>query len=143
MNAHPFFHSRSPDRSRTGSRTRSYALPFALACATLLGACSTQGEVPVADLATARTSVNQAEAAGAPQLAPTEFLAARDKLSRAEEAMHDKRYDDARNLSQEAAVDADVAERKARAVKSTSAAMDLQQANAVLGSELNRAATRP
>jgi hypothetical protein len=139
MSAHPFFRN----LSRTSPRTLSCALPLAVACAALLGACATQGEPPVADLATARTSVNQAEAAGAPQLAPTEFLAARDKLSRAEQAMHDKRFNDARNLSEEASVDADVAERKARAVKATTAAMDLQQSNAVLGAELDRAATRP
>jgi len=124
-------------------RIRAYALLIVASCTVLLGACATQGEPPVADLATARTSVSQAEAAGAPQLAPTEFLAARDKLSRAEQAMHDKRYIDARNFSDEASADADVAERKARAVKATSAAMDLQQSNAVLGNEIDRATTRP
>ena len=129
--------------TRSPARGRLYALPLVVSCIALLGACATQGEPPVADLATARTSVSQAEAAGAPQLAPSEFIAARDKLSRAEQAMRDKHYNDARNFSEEASVDADVAERKARAVKATRAAMDLQQSNAVLGNELDRSSTRP
>ena len=114
-----------------------------LLSALLLGACATQGKPPVADLAIARTSFSQAEAAGAAQLAPVEFLTARNKLARAEAAMRDERYNDARSLTDEAAADADVAERKARAVKSANAAMELQRSNAVLGTELNRATARP
>ncbi len=128
----------------TRNNHRRIALAPALIAATLaLGACATQGKPPVADLAIARTSVSQAEAAGAAQLAPVELLAARDKLARAETAMREERYNDARVLTDEAAADADVAERKARAVKSTNAAIELQRSNAVLGSELNRATTRP
>lgn len=120
---------------------RSAVLPLVLASA-LLGACASQGPAPVAGLAVARTSLNQAESAGAAQYAPVELLTARDKLSRAEVAMNDKRYDDARVLSDEAAADADVAERKARAVKATQTAAEMQRSNAVLGSELNRAPTQ-
>ncbi len=118
---------------------RSTVVASALLVTTLaLGACATQGEPPVADLAIARTSVSQAEAAGAAQLAPVELLNARNKLASAEAAMRDKRYDDARALTDEAAADADVAERKARAMKATNAAMEAQRSNAVLGSELSR-----
>ena len=117
---------------------RPAVLPAALSAALLLGACASQGPAPVADLAVARTSLAQAESAGASQFAPVELLSARDKLSRAEVAMNDKRFNDARVLSNEATADADVAERKARAVKATKTAADLQRANAVLGTELNR-----
>ena len=55
--------------------------------------------------------------------------------------MRDERYNDARRLTDEAAADADVAERKSRAVKSANAAMELQRSNAVLGNELDRATT--
>ncbi len=114
-----------------------------IATTLLLGACASQGKAPVADLAVARNSLGKAESAGAAQYAPTELLSARDKLSRAEVAMKDKRFDDARVLSDEAAADADVAERKARAVKATQNAAELQRSNTVLGNELNRApATR-
>ena len=131
MNAHSRF------------RSRSFVVPAILSCAVLLGACASQGKPPVADLAIARTSVSQAEAAGAAQYAPVEFLSARDKLARAESAMRDERYNDARRLTDEAAADADVAERKSRAVKLANAAMELQRSNAVLGNELDRATTRP
>ncbi len=131
---------------KTNSRAnRSALVASALLVATLaLGACASQGKPPVADLAVARTSLGQAEAAGAAQLAPVEFLNARNKLARAEAAMRDERYNDARALTAEAAADADVAERKARAMKATNAALDAQRSNAVLGSELGRTpATSP
>jgi len=119
-------------------RLRSVLVPAALASTLFLGACATQGKPPVADLAVARTSVSQAEAAGAAQLAPVEFLNARNKLASAEAAMRDERYNDARVYTDEAAADADVAERKARAMKATNAAMELQRSNAVLGNEIDR-----
>ena len=120
-------------------RLRSTVLvPAALASTLFLGACATQGKPPVADLAVARSSVSQAEAAGAAQLAPVEFLNARNKLASAEAAMRDERYNDARVYTDEAAADADVAERKARAMKATNAAMELQRSNAVLGNEIDR-----
>jgi len=123
-------------------RLRSTVLvPAALASTLFLGACATQGKPPVADLAVARSSVSQAEAAGAAQLAPVEFLNARNKLASAEAAMRDERYNDARVFTDEAAADADVAERKARAMKATNAAMELQRSNAVLGNEIDRNTT--
>lgn len=117
-------------------------VPAAFAATLALGACATQGKPPVADLAVARSSVSQAEAAGAAQLAPVELLNARNKLASAEAAMRDERYNEARVFTDEAAADADVAERKARAMKATSAAMELQRSNAVLGDEIERKTTR-
>ncbi len=128
--------------STSRSYRRTLLVPTVLASAVLLGACAGQGKPPIADLAVARTSVAQAEAAGAAQLAPVEFLAARDKLARAGQAMRDERYNDARRLTDEAAADADVAERTARAVKSGQAAAELQRSNAVLGNEIDRS-SRP
>ena len=122
---------------------RPAVLSPVVAATLLVGACASQGPAPVADLAVARSSLGRAESAGAAQYAPTELLSARDKLSRAEVAMKDERFNDARVLSDEAAADADVAERRARAVKATRNAAELERSNAVLGSELNRApATR-
>ncbi len=127
--------------SKKSILSRSTLLVPAAAATLFLGACATQGKPPVADLAVARTSVNQAEAAGAAQLAPVEFLNARNKLASAEAAMRDERYNDARVFTDEAAADADVAERKARAMKATNAAMELQRSNAVLGNEIDRNTT--
>ena len=102
-----------------------------------LAACAT-GEPPVAQLATARESIRQAESAGAAQLAPVDMLAARDKLSRAEVASRDKHYAEAAQLTDEATADANLAERKARTIKSQQAQRDLQQSNSVLVDELSR-----
>lgn len=104
----------------------------------LLGACASKGENPVGQLATARASITQAESAGAVQLAPVELLAARGKMSKAEAASRDERYTEARRMAEEAAVDADVAERKARAVKSARAAEELNRANSALQQEATR-----
>jgi hypothetical protein len=131
------------ERSFAPSMRRHAVLGAVVLSATLLSACAMQGEPPVAGLAVARTSVSQADAAGAAQLAPVEYLAARDKLTRAETAMQNGRYNDARFLSDEAAADADLAQRKARAIKATNTAMELQRSNAVLGNELDRASARP
>ncbi len=121
---------------------RRAALPPTVVISLLLAACATEGKPPVADLAVARTSLRQAETADALQYAPVELLSARDKLSRAEVAMRDSHFNEARRLSDEAAADADVAERKARAVKSARTAEELEGSNAVLGSELGRTPLR-
>jgi hypothetical protein len=108
------------------------ALPIAL-----LAACAT-GQPPIAQLATAREAIRQAESAGAPQLAPVEMLAARDKLSRAEVASRDRRYTEAAELTDESTADANLAEHKARALKSLRAEQELRQSNAVLSDEIAR-----
>lgn len=123
------------------SRFRTALITVTAGGALLLGACASQGDFPTANLAVARTSVSQAEAVNASQLAPVEYQSARDKLSRAEEAARSKRYNDARGLADEAAADADLAQRKSQAAKSASAAQDLQRSNAVLNSEINRSTT--
>ena len=104
----------------------------------LLGACASKGVSPIAELATARASISQAESAGALQLAPVEMLAARTKMSKAEAASREERYTESRRLAEEAAVDADVAERKSRATKAARTADELNRANAALDQEASR-----
>ena len=104
----------------------------------LLGACASKGVNPVVELTTAQASISQAESAGALQLAPVEMLAARDKLSKAQAAARDERFTESRRLAQEAAVDADVAERKSRAAKAARTAEELSRANAALEQEAMR-----
>lgn len=113
------------------------------ACASsvlFLAACASEGPPPVGELATARASLAQAESSGAAQLAPSELLSARDKLTKADIAQRDKQYREARRLAEESAADADLAERKARAMKSARAAEELQRSNGVLATEINRPA---
>jgi len=110
----------------------------AFAATVVLGACATAGVAPVAELVTARTSITQAESAGALQWAPVELLAAREKLGNAEVATRDEHYALARRFAEQAAADAELAERKARAANSIRAVEELQRANAVLEEEIAR-----
>ena len=105
-----------------------------------LAGCASKGVNPVAQLATARASIAQAESAGALQLAPVELLAARDKLGKAEAAVREERYADARRLAEQAEVDAELAERKSRTAKAASAVDELARGNATLEKELERKA---
>jgi len=106
----------------------------------LLDACASPGTPPVAELTTARASMVQAESAGAMQLAPVELLSARDKLAQAEAAARAEKFAQARNLATEATVDAELAERKSRAVKATKAVEELALGNAALEQEIARSA---
>jgi|GEM_PF-1048228 len=120
---------------------RSLRVVAAASVAVLLAACASQGDIPTANLAVARTSLAQAEADNAPRLAPVEYQNAREKLVRADEAVRSRRYTDARVLADESAADADVAQRKARAVAASNTAIDAQRSNAILSSEINRPQT--
>ena len=104
----------------------------------VLGACASRGTAPIADLTNARASISQAESAGATQLAPVELLTARDKLGRAEAAARAENFAEAKRLADQAVVDAEVAERKARAEKALKAAEELSRANATLEKEIAR-----
>lgn len=105
-----------------------------------LGACATAGSPPVAEMTTAHAAITQAEAAGAGQLAPVELLAARGKMVQADAAVRDEKFEQARRLAEQAAADAELAERKARADRSRMAAVELQRGNATLKQEIARPA---
>ncbi len=129
----------STTTASTRRNVRLGATLLAVSAAFFLGGCATKGIAPVAELATARSSITQAEAAGAGNLSPVELLSARDKLVRAEAAVGTEQFSQARRLAEEAAVDAELAERKARAERSRKAATELQRSNAVLQREITNA----
>ena len=112
------------------------AAVLAVSAAFFLGGCATKDLAPTAELATARSSITQAEAAGAGNLSPVELLAARDKLVKAQAAVTSEQFSQARRLAEEATVDAELAERKARAERARKAATELQRANTVLKQEV-------
>ena len=74
----------------------------------LLGACTLSG-APTERMAVARNAVANAEAAGAAERAPVEFERARGRLERAEAAMRRRRYVEAEQFADEAAIDARLA----------------------------------
>lgn len=124
--------------------TRSRPLRTAIAATTaaaalfLLGACASKGTPPVAEMATARAAITQAEASGAGQLAPVELLSARDKLARAETALRGEQFAAARQMAEQAAADGELAERKARAERARMAVAELEKSNATLKQEIGR-----
>jgi hypothetical protein len=75
-----------------------------------------------------QSAVNSAVSAGGTEYAAVEMKSAQDKLKEAEIAMHDKNYEKARMLAEQAEWDARVAERKAQAAKAEQAVKDSQKA---------------
>jgi len=102
-----------------------------------LSACAAN---PVADekIAVAKASLQRAEQAGAPQAAPLELSAARDKLSRAEKANADHNLKPATELAEEANIDAQVAEATAQQQRSRKAATDFDASIETLRKESQR-----
>ncbi|EPM0509109.1 DUF4398 domain-containing protein [Pseudomonas monteilii] len=85
------------------------------------------GNPPTAQYAVTQSSVSSAVSAGGTEFAAVEMKAAQDKFKQAEIAMHDKKYDDAKRLAEQAEWDARLAERKAQAAKAQKAVQDASQ----------------
>jgi|GEM_PF-34650 len=98
---------------------------LALGSSFVLAGCA--GNPPTAQYAVTQSAVNSAVSAGGTEYAPVETKSAQDKLKQAELAMHDKKYDEAKTLAEQAEWDARVAERKAQAVKAEKAVQDARQ----------------
>ena len=107
-----------------------------------LGACSSTPP-PREEMAVAKTTVDRVTTApGTAAAAPVELQSARDKLARAERAMANKDYDEARRLADEAQADARLAEAKSQAARSEQAVQELQGSVRALNEELQRRAPR-
>ena len=101
--------------------TRGAAVCAAIAVG--LAACAST-PIPNEKIAVAKSSVQRAEQSGAPELAPVEMAAARDKLSRAEKAAADREAQPANQLAEQADIDARLAEATAQQQRSRKAAME-------------------
>jgi hypothetical protein len=108
-----------------------------LSAAIWLSACATN---PVADekIAVAKTSLERAEQAGAPQSAPVELAAARDKLARAEKANADHNLKPATDFAEQANIDAQVAEATAQQERARKAAAEFDASLRALRQEATR-----
>lgn len=116
----------------------------AIACAAMtlgLAACAST-PIPNEKIAVAKASVQRAEQSGAPELAPVEMAAARDKLARAEKAAADRNAEPATELAEQANVDAELAEATARQQRSHKAAVEFDASMQALRSESMRS-TQP
>lgn len=102
----------------------------------VLAGCA--GNPPSEQFAVTESAVNNAVSAGGTEFAAVEMKSAQDKLKQAEIAMHDKKYDQARTLAEQAEWDARVAERKAQAMKAEQAVKDSQKGVQELRQESQR-----
>jgi hypothetical protein len=117
---------------------RAFALAIVLTGGAMLAACST-GKVPAAEqLGATRSSVEAAQVAGASDDASPEMAKAREKLAQAEAASRAKDNVRARQLAEEAEVDALVARSKAASDRSQKAAAELDASLATLRDEMTR-----
>ncbi|MFJ4197666.1 DUF4398 domain-containing protein [Pseudomonas sp. NPDC089534] len=109
---------------------------LALGAGVVLAGCA--GNPPTEQYAVTQSAVNSAVSAGGTEFAAVEMKQAQDKLKQAEIAMHDKQYDQARTLAEQAEWDARVAERKAQAMKAEQAVKDSQKGVQELRQESQR-----
>lgn len=98
---------------------------LALGSSLVLAGCA--GNPPTEQYAVTQSAVNSAVSAGGTEFAAVEMKAAQDKFKQAEIAMHEKNYEEAKRLAQQAEWDARLAERKAQAAKAQKAVQDAQQ----------------
>lgn len=109
-----------------------------LLAALLTFGCATKEQGPVAQMATTRAAVNQAESVNARTYAPLELRAAQEKLAQAETAMQAENHTQARQLAERAEADAKLAEAKAQSQKSMAAVDQLNESIQTLREELDR-----
>ena len=110
----------------------------ALAIGTSFVRAGCAGNPPTEQFAVTESAVNSAVSAGGTEFAAVEMKSAQDKLKQAELAMHDKKYDEAKVLAEQAEWDARVAERKAQAMKAEQAVKDSQKGVQELRQESQR-----
>ena len=124
-------------RSCSGKPVASFAL-----VAVCLSAYASN---PVADekIAVAKASIQRAEQSGAPQAAPVELAAARDKLVRAEKANVDHNSKLPTTLAEQANIDAQVAEATSQQQRSRKAAMEFDASMQALREESTRGSSSP
>ncbi|WP_432822830.1 DUF4398 domain-containing protein [Trichloromonas sp.] len=108
--------------------------------ACLLVGCSSKVPPPTQKLALSAAAINQAEASGAVEFAPVEMRSAREKLTQARTAMNLEENHKALQLAEQAEVDAQLAEAKARTAKTQKAVNELQESIKTLKMEIERKA---
>jgi hypothetical protein len=111
-----------------------------VAVAVGLAACAST-PIPNEKIAVAKASVASAEQSGAPELAPVEMAAARDKLARAEKAVADHDAQPATQLAEQADIDARLAAATAQEQRSHKAATEFDTNMQALRSESMRNST--
>lgn len=108
---------------------------FAVPASLISLGCATT-PAPTDQVAVSTEAIVRAEREGAPELAAAEMGIAREKLLRVNTAMAARAYRRALWLAQEAQLDAELAEVKAKSTKTTSAAVAVKQGTQQMRDEL-------
>ena len=119
--------------SSMSSRARLVAC--GLAVAAVLSGCAS-APIPEQQVSLSHDAVNRAVSAEATQYAPLEMKAAQDKMFLMERALGEKDYPQARLLAEQIEADANLAERKSRAVKWQKQLTDARSGIQVLKQEM-------
>ncbi|MFJ2536535.1 DUF4398 domain-containing protein [Pseudomonas sp. NPDC087614] len=106
-----------------------------LVVAAALSACAS-APIPEQQISLSKEAVNRAVSADATQYAPLEMKAAQDKMFLMERALGEKNYPQAKVLAEQIEADANLAERKARAVKWQKQLTDARSGIQVLKQEM-------
>jgi DNA-binding transcriptional regulator YiaG len=101
-----------------------------------LGGCASMPP-PQGEMAAGALAVNEAQEAEASQYAPAELRSARKKMEVAEQAMANEDYKKARRFAEQALVDAQLAEAKARAEIQRQDVEELRKSIELLRREIN------
>jgi VIT1/CCC1 family predicted Fe2+/Mn2+ transporter len=104
----------------------------------VLAGCAYKVPPPNQQITLATQSITQAESSGAFDFAPVELKSAREKLSQAKKAMDKEENLKAKQLAEEAMIDANLAEAKARSAKSQKVVEELKESIRILREEMNR-----
>ncbi len=108
-----------------------------LALALLTAGCA-GSKLPPPDMSAARSAIAEADQSGASEAAPLVLRNARQKFEQAERAAENEDYEAARFLADQAQVDAELAEAKARSATAMAAVEELRESIRVLREEINR-----
>lgn len=126
------------DAKTVNYRTRT--LCVLISFLSLAGACA--GIAPMEKMVKLESSIANARQAEAIVYSPLELKFAEDKYQMAQAAIEDKKYDEARQLADEALLDAKLAEVKARSVRAEKEAQEMRESIETLRSEINRIQTK-
>ena len=102
----------------------------------MVGCASTPA--PLEQMAVSRAAVSSASSNGGNEFAPLQLKSAMEKMDAADRAMAKKDYVRARQLAEQAQVDAQLAGAMARSAKAQKAADALQESSRVLRQEIDR-----
>ena len=101
-------------------------------------ACGTKYPPPSSQVTLATSAISQAESAGAYESAPVELRMARDKLEQARQAMNRNDNLMAKRLAEQAIVDANLAQAKARTAKSQKSVEEIKESIRTLQEEIDK-----